>query len=38
VEEIEEEDYRNREARLAAKCAEAAAVRNDIFDLEAFKR
>jgi len=35
VEEMEEEDRRNREARLAAERAEAAVVGNDVFDPEA---
>jgi hypothetical protein len=38
VEEMEEEDRRNREARLAAERVEAAAAGNDAFDPEVFER
>ena len=38
VDEIEEEDRRNREARFTVEHAEVAAVGNDTFDPEAFER
>ena len=34
---MDEEDRRNRKARLTAKHAKAAAVGNNAFDLEAFE-
>ena len=37
VEELEEEDRLNREARLTAERAAAVAVGNDAFDPEAFE-
>ena len=37
IEEIEEEDRRNRKARLTVKRTEATTVGNDAFNPEAFK-
>ena len=38
MEEIKEEDRYNRKARLTTERAKAAAVGNNVFDPEAFKR
>ena len=37
IEEMEEEDRRNRKAKLTAKRAKAITAKNDVFDPEAFK-
>ena len=38
IDELEEEDYRNRKIRLTTKRSAAIIVRNDVFDPEALDR